>query len=322
MKRLVFRIPVALITFAVGVAAAHLCFEPPTSVIYQIKKPPIVSQFSFSSAPQFSFSNRIQFSGPDQSDASMLLNKICMPTDSLEYKGFEVSRSYEPKTEKSSVTIKKGGKVLAVNNVKSVLADKESSCFGLYPALGRETKQLIIVQTTGGAHCCLVYRIYDFEPKLHLIFDSEKYPVGDGFDELKFVDIDGDGVMEFTQRDMTFDYWQGLAYTASPHPEVVFQYDRKAKKYYPAKRKFAGYLLKGIEEEIGNLDKEDPYQDLANELDITLRYIYAGKEKQAWRFFDKEYGLKTGLENEMKSQKFQIKKALKGDPVYRFIYGH
>lgn len=256
-------------------------------------------------APRFVFAAR-------HPNETLLLNKICTSSDNLEYKGYEVSREYDQRAEKSKVTIKKDGRVLAIHHNGEGLANKEASCFGLYRVLGRETEQLVIVQTSGGAHCCYSYRIYDLEPKFRPLFDGEKYPIGDGFDELEFTDIDGDGVQEFTQRVMTFDYWEDLSYTASPRPRVVFQYDPRAKRFYPASKQFAAYLLKDVGEDIRKLDPKDPAQLWVSELDITLRYIYAGKEKEGWKFFDRD-----GRDDETR---YKIKKALKQDALYKVTY--
>ena len=52
-------------------------------------------------------------------------------------------------------------------------------------------------------------------------------------------------------------------------------------------------------------------------LQVVLRYIYAGKEKETWLFYDKEYHLAD--KEEMRSK---IKKKLESCLVYKKIYGH
>jgi len=49
---------------------------------------------------------------------------------------------------------------------------------------------------------------------------------------------------------------------------------------------------------------------------VVLRYIYAGKEKEAWLFYDKEHHLFD--KEEMKSK---IRRKLKYCLVYQQIYG-
>jgi hypothetical protein len=143
-------------------------------------------------------------------------------------------------------------------------------------------------------------------------------PIGDGFDELEFKDLDRDGVQEFTQRDNTFNYWADLAYVSSPQPEVVFQYHPRLKRFLPASKKFSAYLLKDIAKDIQDLDRSDPHQHWVRSLDITLRYIFAGKEERGWKFYDKQFGIRPGGRDRMKTK---IKKALKSDALYRSMYG-
>lgn len=245
-----------------------------------------------------------------------LQNQVCTTNDQLKYEGYEVWRKYDDKTKISRVTIQKGARVLAIHSDGQGIEMKEASCFGLYPVLGGKTKQLVVVQTTGGAHCCFLYRIYDLRPKFRLIFDSAKYPIGDGFDELEFKDIDGDGIHEFTQRDMTFHYWEGLSYVSSPEPEVVFQYNRRARRFHLASKRFSAYLLKDIEKQIKDQDANDPDLDWAT-VDITLRYIFAGKQELGWKFYDKQFGIKPGEPDKMKTK---IKNALRRDVLYRLTY--
>ena len=249
---------------------------------------------------------------------AFLQNKVCRTSDRLSYEGYEVSRHYDAKAKKSRVTIRKAGKVLAVHNDGAGIKLKEASCFGLFPVLGRKTKQLVVVQASGGAHCCFSYRIYNLRPNFSLLFDSANYPIGDGFDELEFNDIDGDGVHEFTQRSMTFHYWNDLAYVSSPEPTVVFQYNPRTNKFHPENKKFSAYLLKDVEKDIKALDSNDPGLHWVRSLDITLRYIFAGKERTGWKFYDKQFGLKPGQRDKIKTK---IKNTLKGDVFYRSIYG-
>jgi hypothetical protein len=233
----------------------------------------------------------------------------------LEYEGYKVSKEYDAEARKSKVVIRKGVKVLAVNGDGEGFRD--SSCFGLYPVLGGGKQQLITVQTSGGVHCCFSYRIYDLVPKFRLLFDDGNYPIGDGFDELEFKDIDGDGVQEFTQRNMTFHYWEELAYVSSPQPEIVFRYDPWDKRFHPANKRFAAYLLEGVEDDIRGLDPNDPAQNWVGGLDITLRYIYAGEERKAWKFYDRTFGPKFYEKDTMKTK---LKRTLMGDRVYRSLY--
>ena len=125
-----------------------------------------------------------------------------------------------------------------------------------------------------------------------------------------------------------FDYFDRLPHVLSPIPTVVFKYEEKKNTYLPANHLFAQYLLKEIEEDIEKVrefkDKTDftTYDDdlgdyLSLMLQVVLRYIYAGKEKEAWLFYDKEYHLRD--KEEMRSK---IRKKLESCLVYKKIYGH
>ena len=302
-KQFAIRASAALLSFCIGVNC---------SLFLDVEETP-----TFNAQPSIpSSTERLTFS-PVQNDPPFLPNKICTTNDELKYEGYEVWRNYDDKARKSRVTIQKGGRVLAIHSDGEGRYLKEESCFGLYPVLGGKTKQLVVLQYSGGAHCCFSYRIYDLQPKFRLIFDSAKYPIGDGFDELEFKDIDGDGVHEFTQRTMTFHYWDDMAYVSSPEPSVVFEYNRRTRRFFPASKKFSAYLLKDVQKDIKKIDPNDPSQHWVRSLDITLRYIYAGKQESGWKFYDKQFGIRPGRRDRMKTK---IKNALKGDALYRFIY--
>jgi hypothetical protein len=55
---------------------------------------------------------------------------------------------------------------------------------------------------------------------------------------------------------------------------------------------------------------------LADVLSIVLDYVYAGEEREAWEFYEATYGLPD------KAQlKREVKRSLRAEPVYRFVYG-
>lgn len=305
-KQFAVRVAATLLSFLIGVIFSHF--------LRNIRTPPAqeTPALSITVSPAPVGNSYLQKIDP------FLLNRICTSSDELNYEGYEVRRNYDEKAERSVVTIKKRGKTLAIHSDGEGIARKEASCFGLYPILGGKTKQLLVVQTSAGAHCCFSYHIYDLRQKLRLLFDSTKYQIGDGFDELEFKDLDRDGVHEFTQLDMTFDYWEDMAYVSSSQPENVFQYSPRAKRFLPASKKFSAYLLRDVAKDIKNLDPSDPAQHWRESFDITLRYIFAGKENVGWKFYDKQNGIRPGGRDRMKTK---IKNALKRDELYRSIYG-
>jgi hypothetical protein len=249
------------------------------------------------------------------------LKEVFTEEDRLLYRGYEVIKCYDSPGDFWFAILKKEGKVLAT--FKRGYNRKEWTDFGLFSFLGGDKKQLIVEQFSGGAHCCWSYWILELSPDLEVIYESQQYPVGY---DLVPVDLDEDGVFEFTQGILTFDYFDRLCHALSPIPTVVFQYDEDRKKYSPASHLFPEYLLNGIEKDILKVKELNErtdfatYDDSGGEylsavLQVVLRYIYAGKENEAWSFYESEYHLPD--KEEMKSK---IKKKLKNCLVYKQIY--
>ncbi len=250
------------------------------------------------------------------------LDAISTTSDLLKYKGFRIERAYLKHDRTSTATIKRGARVLARHSKGEDRFGHDSTFFGLTPLLGGNEKQLIVAQFTGGAHCCYQYWIYELRPKFRLIFDGTEYEIGDGFDPIAFQDLDGDGSYEFTQKIITFDYSLDC-YTCTPQPTMVFKYDPQLHKYLPANRRFVSYVLKDARAEIKKLREmlkvpeaeSDPIAIEYYFFDILLSYIYAGKEKEAWRLCERlaDYGGDCPWRR-------KIRKELKTDSLYRFIY--
>ncbi|MEW6455861.1 MAG: hypothetical protein AB1410_04000 [Acidobacteriota bacterium] len=252
---------------------------------------------------------------------SQTIDSIFTKEDTLLYKGYEVKKSYDSQKGVWFATLKKDGKIIFTfeNGYR-----KEMTQFGLFAFLGRDEKQLIVEQYSGGAHCCWSYWIINFSPDFRVIYDSQEYSVGY---PLQPVDLDQDGVFEFSQLILTFDYFDRLSHAISPFPIAVFKYDKNMKCYIPANTKFSPYITQGIEEDIKKVKEFNgrtnftTYDDsmgkyLSMILQVSLTYIYAGKEREAWLFYDKEYKLRDKAE--MKSK---IREQLKNCSIYKYIYG-
>ena len=202
---------------------------------------------------------------------------------------------------------------------------EDSTLAGLFSFLGGGTKQLVVMQYSGGAHCCWSYHIYDFNPRLRLIYDGDEYDAESVGYTLRPKDLDGDGRFEFTRAVMAFDYFH-MSHAASVFPVAVFAYDERAGKYRPANRKFADYVMRGLEGDVGRVAEERakvrPGGAPANEgfisavLRVTLKHVYAGREAEGLEFFEREYNLADKAEI-----KADMLKALKGDLVHQSLYG-
>lgn len=307
MKRLAFRLVIALLTFALGLGITTVSMLREDSLA--------VNGLEREGSPQL-----LSTQGTDSSSAEGEASDIEFIKDGkLSYLDYDVESRSDPATSETIVTIKKNNKTLVtISNEESGVATTE---IGLFPFLGGEAKQLIVMQYTGGAHCCSLYKVYELGPRLQLIFDGEDYDsVGN---TLSPKDIDGDGRYELIQSVMTFDYFH-MSHAYSIFPTAVFSYNEKKHKYLPANRRYSGYVLEGLDEDLKNLEtarsKNDPDNIMTREeylsavLQVMMKYIYAGKEAEGWAFFDREYKLYN--ETEVRAD---IKNALASEPVYRSI---
>ena len=178
---------------------------------------------------------------------------------------------------------------------------------------------MIIQQYLGGAHCCYHWRIYNLYPDFRLIFDSKKYPVGDSSDAPEIRDIDKDGIIEFIHASNKFAYFDGLCFVCSPRPLIVFKYDKIKRQYFPANHIFPAHALKGVAGQIERAEKltRDGIYDQAFPiiLDVILTYIYAGRGKQAWAFYEQAY-----KQADKRSMRRKIMKELRSDSIYHLVY--
>jgi hypothetical protein len=252
---------------------------------------------------------------PEAASAEML-DHILIKDNRLSYKGYVVTKTYDPDRRVSEAVIRKGQRVLARLKQGNNLADLTS--FALFPFLGGKEKQLIIQQHHGGAHCCYSWRIYDLYPAFRLIFKSERYPIGDGVDDALIEDLDKDGTFEFIQNSNKFAYFNHRCFVCLPRPVVVFRYDKTAMQYLPANHIFPSFALRDVKASIDKVKalNSDRYGDsFPYVLDVALSYIYAGMERRAWAFYDRHYE-----SSEKKTVKRLIKRELRNDGIYRFLY--
>jgi len=251
------------------------------------------------------------------------IDSIFVGKDSLTYNGYDVvklkkkvklehppeMKSKPELVEVSYAVLKKKNKVLDTFDGVYFGAGNATD-FGLFPFLNKETKQLAVSQTIprGGRHW-----VVDLSSEARVIFDSKDYSVGR--EEFNVIDIDKDGIYEISLPLTEFYMFENMSMSETPLPIIIFKYNEKARKYLPANRIFQNYLLTGIEDEVEKLNSNGESNYLSDRLDIVLRYVYAGKEEEAWTFFDKQYKLPN--KEEIKSK---IKTNLKNETVYKNIY--
>lgn len=249
----------------------------------------------------------------------ILMSNIFTKEESLSYNGFNIAKIAKRSKSKSLglpyaqelsyAVIKKNGKVLA--KVGGPMDYPLTAIdIGLFPLLGSKTKQLIISQTVprGGRHW-----IVELNANPRVLFDSRDYEVGR--EEVWAVDLDSDGVYEITLFVTSFyGEFNQLSVASTPLPIVVFRYDKQVGRYLPANHRYRDYLLKDIETEISALPSAAGERFLASRLNGLLRFLYAGKEKEGWEFFDKAYTLPDA-----DKIKAIVKRELQKAPAYKFI---
>ncbi|HEX8650545.1 MAG TPA: hypothetical protein VF708_06870 [Pyrinomonadaceae bacterium] len=252
------------------------------------------------------------------------LEDLYVKGNKVSYNGYEVTRSFNESTQLSWASISKGGRLL-VSFKDGGGPSLDFTNIALFSLLGGEGKQLIINQHSGGAHCCNSVWIYDLAaPRLRKLYDNLTYDVD--FSPL-LIDIDHDGVYEFTQSVMAFDYFDRLSHASSPFAQVAFKYDKSAGRYLPASRTHADYLLRDIGKYIDEVNKanrelastrhEDDVGDyLGTVLQVVLQYIYAGREQEGWDFYEREYRL-----DDKAQMRTKVKGVLRKSVVYNSIYG-
>jgi hypothetical protein len=261
-------------------------------------------------------------SAAEKQDEGSALDKVFTKGDSLAYKGYVIEKAQTKGEDSWFAALKRGNKTVAKFEGGW---NKEWTNFGLFPFVSDEPKQLVVEQYSGGAHCCYSYWIYDLSQNARLIFDNGKYGTGN---PLTPVDLDGDGAFEFSHSIMAFDYFH-MSHASSIFPQAVFAYDKKAGEYRPANRRFSSYALGGIEDDLkeletlkagGNPEGDELYTErhFSAVLQVTLKYIYAGKRDEGWSFFEREYTTHEGIGKQ--KMRAEIEETLAAEPVYRYIY--
>ena len=188
--------------------------------------------------------------------------------------------------------------------------------FGLFSFLGKSGKQLAVSQD--------IYRggnqwIVSLGRRPRVIYDGGVWLSGRESDDMSIADLDADGVYEIITPTCIFYGFEGLCPGCTPLPTIVFRYSQKARRYLPANPRFAEYVLDGIEDRKKNVppigNPTDDMKHLGDVLGVVLDYVFAGRARQAWAFYDEAYKLPN--KNKIKKD---IQAELRSNPVYRFIY--
>lgn len=159
---------------------------------------------------------------------------------------------------------------------------------------GRGHPNMLVSFYTGGAHCCLMYYVFELEPKLKLIatLDAED---GDG-SRVRIID----GGYYFETEDWTFTYWQS-SFADSPAPRVIlgFKDDATGGSYHLALKEMErpapdpDVWKKTLKESRQAFGESNPFsRGIGSALwGNMLSFIYQGHSDLAWKLFDEAWPL-------------------------------
>lgn len=252
-------------------------------------------------------------------DNTLYVSGLWTQEDSLEYKGFTVKKSVrkvKPKNlteaDVTDAIIQKNGKnLLTLKGTYHGLGN--ATDFGLYSLLGGDEKQLIVSHTVprGGFHY-----IVGFLPEPKVLFDSGEFAIGG--EDFAIKDYDNDGTYEI-MLSKSADYFNFVT-AEIPYIGIIFRYDKQSQKFLPVNHKFPEFTSI-YDAEIKKIEKSQE-KSFSKILEITLSYVYSGKEKEAWEFFDRnfapDYWGYGKVENKETTKEIIISK-LNDDPIYKFI---
>jgi hypothetical protein len=149
----------------------------------------------------------------------------------------------------------------------------------------------VIVNTfSGGAHCCSsVYAFSMTGNAAKPILKTVESNCGG-----RFIDYNGDGILEFESCDDTFAYVY-CSYAASPLVRIIYEFD-PAQGYVLASPRFANLYAESIAQNLQFAEQGLPGErgewDNTNKcsvLPLILDYLYSGQTEAAWSEFNRLY---------------------------------
>jgi hypothetical protein len=245
---------------------------------------------------------------------------------SLSYNGYTITKTSKkvwvkeerkdaPITVPYSILKRKGKtiKKFADENFSLTIPD-----FGMFNLLGKQEKQLIVAQSQPRNARFWIIGLY---PQYQVLFDTDDW--GNSRQEAWIEDLDKDGIYEI--KIVNFDFLYAAKFMrllTTPQPLIIFKYNRQRNRYLPANHIFQHHGSENVDEDIkslklttDNLTPADEEVYLQERAEILLAYIFTGREKRGWEFFDKSY-----LLPDREEMKAAIKSVLREQAVYRFIY--
>lgn len=146
---------------------------------------------------------------------------------------------------------------------------------------GDGLEDLMIRNSTGGAHCCYSYSFFSLTKPLKTYGSIDLQDCGE---LIQLKDLNGNGKPEIISCDAKFTYLGNLPYSESPFPLVI--YTLGAQGYERADKNFKQVYLADIEKQKQILAKG--YKPSAA-LQIVTDYFLMGEESKGWEEFEKLY---------------------------------
>lgn len=142
---------------------------------------------------------------------------------------------------------------------------------------------LILIEFSGGAHCCFTFHVVELGSSPQEIASIE----AEHSDYAHFEDLNHDGTYEFVGWDYTFAYWH-TGFLQSPAPRIVLRFNGKHYELAPDMMRDkppSPEQLTKVEAEIrdGEWNGGNPPPQLWGTM---LDLIYAGNSDLAWKFLD------------------------------------
>lgn len=209
------------------------------------------------------------------------------------------------------ITVERAGRTLLTLDDAST----HDNCHGI------TVKYVVTSLAPGKTHLIVVQEAYRYAATLVATLDDTPrliFKGGDfGVSEAEFDDLNRDGMAEIWAISHRYRYFHNLSNMNSPFPAVIFQYDAARATYRPANPRFPEALPDAAAlERVKAASARNDFALPGMVFEIAIGYAYAGRDADAWAFFDQWFPSDTKAKSDAWSA---LKKALAADPVYRAV---
>lgn len=143
---------------------------------------------------------------------------------------------------------------------------------------------LLVVQWTGGAHCCYILNLFEIDKDFRHIQTLDLAHTG--FSD--FRDLDGEPGLELVVNDWTFAYWRAC-FACSPAPRLALKFRNgryKVDRELNRKPPLEGYQLENLAADVGSVREWGEGKPPVRLWAEMLGLIYSGNLDQAWELFE------------------------------------